>query len=450
MSNHPSFRYHPRCSKLGITHLAYADDLILLSRGEPTSVQVLLNCLDHFASCSGLHINHSKSSILCAAMGEEDIEYIRNSTGFQLGQLPFRYLGIPIHASRLTYAHFASFFEKISGYINKWLGKTLSYAERIELIKSILQGIDCFFLSFLPIPSCVIDKIDSLSRVFLFGDHAKFPPVAWGTVCKPKKEGGMGLLCLNTWNMALLSSHLWNFHLKKDTLWVKWVSHYYMNNESVWTWNPIKDISPLMRKLIVIRGELEKHGGMGSIPQLFESWYKHGKVQVFNVYEYLRGTRRPVWWSRLVWASVLTPRISFFLWLALLGKLQTKDMWKGENLVKICPICKNYPENIDHIFFACVTHRQVWRMLCRWLGISMPQKFHDITKVLYIKYLGEGTQRAMVQACFGVAVYHLWRNRNVCLHEGVGKDSLVMARTIQRNVYEMIYSKYPHLVPFGD
>lgn len=46
------FKYHPRCSKLGITHLCFADDLLLFVRGELQSVQRLYHCFWTFSSTS--------------------------------------------------------------------------------------------------------------------------------------------------------------------------------------------------------------------------------------------------------------------------------------------------------------------------------------------------------------------------------------------------------------
>ena len=51
------FNYHPKRQGLNITHLAFADDLILFSRGDVTSVQLLLNKLGNFGNCSGLKVS---------------------------------------------------------------------------------------------------------------------------------------------------------------------------------------------------------------------------------------------------------------------------------------------------------------------------------------------------------------------------------------------------------
>ncbi|GFZ07066.1 hypothetical protein Acr_19g0000030 [Actinidia rufa] len=126
----------------------------------------------------------------------------------------------------LTIEQFNPLITKISDYVSAWAGATLSYAGRSELIRSVLQGVECFWLSILPIPVGVRDKVISLCRNFLWGGKAvsfKKPLVAWREICRPKPEGGLGFIDLHAWNLALLSKSLWKIQSKKDSLWVKWV-----------------------------------------------------------------------------------------------------------------------------------------------------------------------------------------------------------------------------------
>lgn len=123
--------------------------------------------------------------------------------------------------------------------IKAWTSLTLSYAGRLELLKSVVQGVSCYWLSIFPIPSMVIDRIESICRTFLWG--SKVARVSWRQVCLPKHEGGLGLRDLRTWNKALLAQNLWNIHLKKDTLWVKWVNEFFLRGCPIWDWVPNQD-----------------------------------------------------------------------------------------------------------------------------------------------------------------------------------------------------------------
>lgn len=92
--------------------------------------------------------------------------------------MPF--LGIPLAAERLRSADFSTLIDSIIVRLNSWPRRTLSYAGQVELLRSVLQGVECFWLSILPIPFGIIDKIYSVCRLC-------------GTVSIPQS---LGLLCV--------------------------------------------------------------------------------------------------------------------------------------------------------------------------------------------------------------------------------------------------------------
>ena len=106
LTRNPHFNHHPKCSEMAITHLAFADDLILFSRGDVTSVRLSLECLKKFGDYSGLCINSSKSNIYMAGICPQDMEEIKLISGFNIGDFPFRNLGVPVALSRLTLVQF--------------------------------------------------------------------------------------------------------------------------------------------------------------------------------------------------------------------------------------------------------------------------------------------------------------------------------------------------------
>lgn len=44
-----AFKFHPKCDRLGITHLAFRDDLLLFSRGDFPSVCAIQKCFEQFS-----------------------------------------------------------------------------------------------------------------------------------------------------------------------------------------------------------------------------------------------------------------------------------------------------------------------------------------------------------------------------------------------------------------
>ena len=96
------FSYHWKCHNTKITHLCFADDLILFCDGSFQSASILLEALSTFTAHSGLQPNKSKSSIFVAGDNEELQNAICDLFGFIKGELPVKYLGVPLITTRLT------------------------------------------------------------------------------------------------------------------------------------------------------------------------------------------------------------------------------------------------------------------------------------------------------------------------------------------------------------
>lgn len=115
-----------------------------------------------------------------------------------------------------------------------WPRNKLSYAGRLELIGSVLQGVEWYWLSILPTPEGVISKIYGLCRRFYLS--SKHPSISWKKICIPIEGGGLGLRGLKAWNKSMLSKVL--IH-EKDSLWIKWANHFYfadfgVGNQKEW------------------------------------------------------------------------------------------------------------------------------------------------------------------------------------------------------------------------
>ena len=106
------FQFHPSCTGIKFNHLAFADDIVLFSRGDLPSIVTMMSKLKHFTAVSGLEINLAKSDLLVAGVPNDEVNSMRLATGFSLGSLPFRYLGFPVHASHITGTLYASLINK--------------------------------------------------------------------------------------------------------------------------------------------------------------------------------------------------------------------------------------------------------------------------------------------------------------------------------------------------
>lgn len=86
-----------------INHLCFADDLTLFCGGDYYSMFMLLKGFAAFSDSSRLMANKSKSEIYVSNVEENVANIIKEASGYTLGKLSFRYLGVPISLKRLIF-----------------------------------------------------------------------------------------------------------------------------------------------------------------------------------------------------------------------------------------------------------------------------------------------------------------------------------------------------------
>ena len=65
------FNYHWKCDKLAISHLCFANDLLLLFHGYMQSAQIMQASLNQFHVFTGLLTNSNKSCVFLAGVDDE-------------------------------------------------------------------------------------------------------------------------------------------------------------------------------------------------------------------------------------------------------------------------------------------------------------------------------------------------------------------------------------------
>ncbi|RZB71178.1 Inositol hexakisphosphate and diphosphoinositol-pentakisphosphate kinase VIP2 [Glycine soja] len=133
-----NFKFHLNCAGIQLSHLVFANDIMLLSRGDIPSVSTMFAKLQYFCRVSGLSISCDKSAIYSVGIRPHKLSHTQQLTGFSLGGFPFRYLGVPFLSSRLNVCHYAPLLFKITGLIQGWSRKSLSYAADIGKNKPLV------------------------------------------------------------------------------------------------------------------------------------------------------------------------------------------------------------------------------------------------------------------------------------------------------------------------
>ncbi|PKU62946.1 integrator complex subunit 11 [Dendrobium catenatum] len=96
-----------------ISHLMYADDLLVFGKASSHNDRILSAMLWDFAVSSGLHVNPVKSSILFSK-NTTNADEICNILSIQQSFSPLKYLGLPIFYKKLKVADFQPLIQKIS------------------------------------------------------------------------------------------------------------------------------------------------------------------------------------------------------------------------------------------------------------------------------------------------------------------------------------------------
>ena len=86
------------CTLILITHLCFADDLFLFTKGNADSVRITMEELAKFEAFSGMQVNKQKSAVFLAAIDDSVRDAILDMTGFRLGSLPMKYLGCRLYS----------------------------------------------------------------------------------------------------------------------------------------------------------------------------------------------------------------------------------------------------------------------------------------------------------------------------------------------------------------
>ncbi|GJX27994.1 RNA-directed DNA polymerase, eukaryota, reverse transcriptase zinc-binding domain protein, partial [Tanacetum coccineum] len=481
-----NFKYHFGCKKLKITHLCFADDLLVLSHGDTISISTIKRALEKFSKVFGLHPNMSKSTIFCGSLSEELRDEILSILLFQIGKLPVRYLGVPLMDKKIGVKDCKSLVDKVRKKLGDWKNKSLSYAGRGQLIASVLSSMG----------------------------KAK---VAWKDVYMPKEQGGLGIKPLEMWNKTLLIKHLWNIAENKESLWVKWINTVKLKGRSVWDIQSYGTDSWCWKTILSLRNFVENHirfkvGNGRSIFAWYDRWDgnqalakniskrevhlagfdDHSKLyeiiddnnwkwpaEWFGKYKFLHNYHVPtlvaepdtlmwvtrqgklvkfstnqVWadvrsfgnkvhWDKLVWFSQCIPRHTFIMWLAIKEKLVTQDKlikWYPQKVV-CCPFCQRIPDSHEHLFFQCKPVAEVWKIVKGRARIKTNAvKWADIIKDMAKTTNQNSIWNIIGKLCLAATVYYVWQERNGWIFNKESRDCDTLIKLIFEDVRARLMS----------
>ncbi|KAL2230901.1 UNVERIFIED_CONTAM: hypothetical protein Sindi_1684500 [Sesamum indicum] len=451
------FSYYWKCEPAKVFQLGFADDLLLFCRADLNSLRILKRGLDRFAEWSGLRLNVQKSHVIISRSAQDWKDQILIIMGFQEGQLPMRYLGLPLLSSRLSISDCQPLLLKIDARINGWEGISLSYAGRIQIIKSVLSAMSIYWASAFILPKAVIKKIEKRLRTFLWKGTSTsgYAKVVWKDVCKPIKEGGQGIKDIGILNRSLIANKLCDvIRCDRTSIWggswgwwkllrlrssiLPMTEFLIGEGRSFYLWkDPWHHLGPLIARLP--RGP--------SLLGFDESAKLQDQLAVF------RGTTHytipmlfcppgpKVGWSSLLSGSLKIPLHNFILWFAIQEKLSTTNKpWMTH--LGGCILCdEGAAETHTHMFFQCRYSRGCLAAIRHHIRFAWPNRewTRDVEWASR-KWRGKHIVNVAYRALLGACIYHIWRERNLRRFEHTHRLEAVLATCIIEDVRQRIIS----------
>ena len=153
-----------------VTHLAFADDVLIFTNGSITALKQIMQVLEAYQLSSGQLINVQKSGFLVhPTLSLARKRVIERITQFTRQELPIRYLGLPLYLGRSKSAYFVEVCQAVVVQIMSWKLRLISPGGRIILVKHVLASIPVHLLSAVVCPVSIFNRIEQACANFLWG-----------------------------------------------------------------------------------------------------------------------------------------------------------------------------------------------------------------------------------------------------------------------------------------
>lgn len=218
-----------------ISHLFFADDMVLFSEASLEQIEVIKNCLDLFCNISGQKVNYEKSSIFFSTGVDENTAVaITKKSCIPRTENLGRYLGVPSMHGRMKNRLFSPIIERVDSALEGWKSKQLSFSGRVVLAQSAISAIPLFAMQTILLPKGVTDTIERSICKFIWGSSSGSNKrgihlVSWEKLTEPKNNGGLGLRSMANMNLALLAKLGWRLITEHNSLWAKVMGAKYMH-----------------------------------------------------------------------------------------------------------------------------------------------------------------------------------------------------------------------------
>ncbi|XP_071683729.1 uncharacterized protein [Lolium perenne] len=171
-------------------------------------------------------INFHKSEVLVLGAPQAEQARVANLLNCTQGTLPFKYLGFPLCDRRVTMAEMEPLVNAVALKMEPWQGRFMSSAARLTLINACLSNLPIYSMGLFLLSDGTHEGFDRHRCRFFWegqGNKMKYHMVAWEDICKPKAQGGLGVMNTKLMNLALMTKWIWRMLTEDDSklLWLQ-------------------------------------------------------------------------------------------------------------------------------------------------------------------------------------------------------------------------------------
>ncbi|XP_021991402.1 uncharacterized protein LOC110888172 [Helianthus annuus] len=398
MALNPAFKFHSHCSKQKIINVSFADDLFVFVNGDIGSVKLVRNVLEKFTSVSGLVPSLPKSTVFFCNVPSQVKAEILSLLPFREGELPVRYLGVPLISTKLSFRDCRVLVERMERKVDNWMSKLLSFAGRLQLLNSVLAAMYTYWASVFILPMRIVKDLEKRMR----------SPIR--NFITPRRIAQAGFNLQTTVAELVDANGNW-----------RWPQAWY-------------DLFPVLINVMapsLVPDSVDRLGWreVGGKIVHFSSW---------EAWNNLRVRDNKVAWVNMVWYGQCIPRHSFHLWLVLKNKLKTQDrlaVWEAGSETNLrlmcCPLCNYGRDSRDHLFFQCSYAAKIWSIVKEKVDmVNVNDSWSSIMAWIELNASSKTLEHIVCKLVVAASTYFIWQERNNRLFSNIHRKEEMVAQII--------------------
>ncbi|XP_020673452.1 uncharacterized protein LOC110093043 [Dendrobium catenatum] len=222
-----------------ISHLLYADDILLFSKAKIRSIKEMKVILNKYCGWTGQKLNLKKSSMIVS----KNVERRRKKKIAKIMEIKvveeMEYLGTKLALRRLKKLDFQYLLDRALKILNAWGNRYISLVGKLVLANSVFCNLPLFLISHSLIPLSVLREFEKYCRNFIWKNHdgkKGMHYIAWEEFCKPRAAGGWGLHSAVNSIQTLIAKFSWNLVINPHSflnrnLLIKYGEDWWKNDE---------------------------------------------------------------------------------------------------------------------------------------------------------------------------------------------------------------------------